>query len=451
MKTNTENPQKKVTLYAQGQLFKIHLPVEPLRNRGGGIRSNISTFSAQSRKRMMEKLARIDFENAGFIAFVTLTYPDRNGSPAPEETDRDRDTFQKRINRRFPKASAIWRREWESRESGKFTGVLYPHYHYLFFNLPFVHHSNINLWWREVINYDGDYLRTEIKGIENWRHALYYVSKYMTKLDVLPQEHDFAPEALPAGAIRRSSKLTADGSGGEGEPLLPVGDSRVPIVSADINAMHIENDSLSLPPDGQQEEFSPCSILKLSDEKLQHDKISERLSTTTGNAVPEALSSGVEDASQCLTHINLKHPFPNQNISDKRHSKVMSTATRGSLVYVTYLTANNNNKDNEKTYPEPETKLANECDKSIPLGSESSIPAKSTGRHWGCFNSKNFPFAKSKTLRLNVGKWLEEFRNEAGKKYYPAGDTNGNGFTLFDDDAEEWISFAETLNREENA
>jgi len=73
---------RKVTLEAQGHLFRLKVPLSaPL--GGGGARGDIREFSASSRKRMLETMARIDAERAGFIAFVTLTYPDREGELPP--------------------------------------------------------------------------------------------------------------------------------------------------------------------------------------------------------------------------------------------------------------------------------------------------------------------------------------------------------------------------------
>jgi hypothetical protein len=185
---------------AQGQYFKLSFSGRPI--KGGGLRGEITEFSASSRKRMLELLARLEFDHSSFKAFLTLTYPDREGPPQPKVAKRDRESFQKRLKRRFPAASAIWRREWEPRKSGDFKGVLYPHYHLIFFGLPFVEYSEINTMWQEIIKYP-EYVRTEIKGIGNWLQAMYYVSKYMAKV---PREKAEAasepnPAAPEAGAV----------------------------------------------------------------------------------------------------------------------------------------------------------------------------------------------------------------------------------------------------------
>lgn len=164
------------------------------------MRGHVTTFSPRSRKRMLDDLARIDEKNAGFIAFVTLTYPDQKGIPSYEDTERDRSSFLKRIMRLSPEASAIWRREYEVRKSGLFKGLIVPHYHMLFFNLPFLPHENLNEMWKGVIKCSG-YVRTEIKGLESWRQAFYYASKYLAKPEEEEESRDEAscPAAGTAG------------------------------------------------------------------------------------------------------------------------------------------------------------------------------------------------------------------------------------------------------------
>ena len=167
-----------VTVKAQGHYLGLQLHCTPF--VVGGDRGVVSEFSRQSRKRMLSLLARLDWPRLGLVCFVTLTYPDGNGSPATNATERDRQTFFKRLRRLHPRTSGIWRREWVTRKSGRYVGVEYPHYHLLLFNLPFLPHEDLNQIWREVIGWDG-YVRTEIEGVKDYRRAIAYVSKYMAK------------------------------------------------------------------------------------------------------------------------------------------------------------------------------------------------------------------------------------------------------------------------------
>jgi hypothetical protein len=323
-----------VVVTAQGQRLSVKLPVRPLRV-GGGARGSITAFSLDSRKRILDTLASIDFGKAGFTCFVTLTYPDGDRPPSYKEADRDRDTFQKRIQRRFPDASAIWRREWEDRKSGDHIGASYPHYHFLVFNLPFVHYGDVNTWWRETLRYGGADLRTEIRGVRGWRQARYYVSKYLAK-----RKDDAGP--------------CEDGGfpfGTEGEI-------------------------------GEREFFTVAA-------------------EGGGEDSPERRAEG------CL---------------------VADEASGCSLVYGSYLTAP------EGQHPAP-----------LPPVQDDAPPPHLTGRHWGIFNRKRLPLAKSAQVELRPGKWLMAYRNEAGRVYEPAGDPTGAGFTLYVDNARDWLEKAKHL------
>ena len=242
---------------------------------------------------MLETLARIDVDKAGFICFVTLTYPDRDGPPNAVRSTRDLQTFLKRFKRAHPESSALWRREWEARKTGSFAGLAFPHYHLLFFGLPFVHYKVLRQIWGEVIDHEGN-LRTEIKGIENWQHAFYYVSKYMAKL---PEDAECSPPT-PAGA--------GEAPAGEGPPA----------------------------------------------------------------------TAGVGGEAAC------------------------------SLVYVSYLTG------------AKETKV---------------------GRSWGVFNREKCPFDKAKSIELPRGDWLKEAKDLARKVWPGVNDDPTCGFTLFVENAAEWI------------
>lgn len=298
-----------VIITAQAQLLTVKLPIYQPGHRGGR-RGVIGDFSPASRKRMLELLARIDFDRAGFTSFVTLTYPDRDGAPTPQQTDRDRDRFFKRIRRQFPNASGIWRREWEARKSGDFVGAVYPHYHILFFNLPFVHYNDLNDWWRGVLRYDGSDLRTEIKGLKDKHHARVYLSKYIAKV--------------------RRSEIASETPDGD-FPAAEDGDDGSPerrVTGADV--------------DGFGGGEGGCS-----------------------------------------------------------------------LVYNAYLTPNQN-----EAYASPPT---------------------GTGRHWGKFNRNHIPLGTLKTLRAEPGMWLVPMREAAGQIYAPAGERDGGSFTLFVDDAAQWL------------
>ena len=77
--------------------------------------------------------------------------------------------------------------------------------------------------------------------------------------------------------------------------------------------------------------------------------------------------------------------------------------------------------------------------------------AYGTGRHWGVFNRKKLPLAEQETIRIPAGPWLKAFRTDAGTIYPPAADENGFGFTLFVENAAEWLDRASTLEQGDEA
>ncbi len=202
----TQSDYRLPVMIQQGKLLKVKVPVTGMLVKA--VRGGVSAFSAKSRKRMLETLACLDNDRLGAVVFVTLTYPD-DAPPPADTTSIHLKNFLKRLKRRFSEASAIWRREWEERKSGEHVGEMYPHFHFLFFNLPFIHHAEVNEHWREVLGYAG-YLRTEIKMVSNWRQAFSYVAKYMAKTPQPPEadadaaqsdERRRRPQAAPAVAV----------------------------------------------------------------------------------------------------------------------------------------------------------------------------------------------------------------------------------------------------------
>ena len=90
--------------------------------------------------------------------------------------------------------------------------MFFPHYHLLFFNLPFVHHDGVNKAWGEVIGWE-QYVRTEITGLKSWRQAFSYVAKYMAKpVELAAGVAEGAPAAGEAGEASATPCGDAAGS-----------------------------------------------------------------------------------------------------------------------------------------------------------------------------------------------------------------------------------------------
>jgi len=135
-------------------------------------RGVISGFSAKSRHRLLKLIATINFEGHKAI-FVTLTYPAE--FPDPMTAKAHCRAFLKRINRMYPdvKPAVLWRLEFQERGA--------PHFHLMFFDLPFTEKDTIQRLWMEVIGVTDTRVFTRIEFIKSPRQAMHYVAKYMAK------------------------------------------------------------------------------------------------------------------------------------------------------------------------------------------------------------------------------------------------------------------------------
>jgi len=134
-------------------------------------RGLITTFSEQSRRRLMRRLSYLYHPK---ITFLTLTYP---GYPSAQKVKRDIEVFGKRLLRKFPRIMIIWRIERQRRGSW--------HIHMLVYGMPFLHWRIIATMWVEVAGLSSEHIQTTthirlLRG--NGRQYMYYVSKYISKL-----------------------------------------------------------------------------------------------------------------------------------------------------------------------------------------------------------------------------------------------------------------------------
>jgi len=162
----------------QGSLLRVSF--RRLRSSGsGGVRGEITEFTPASRKRLLDTFATIDLARCGRPIFVTLTYG--QCWPDNETAKRHLDTLLKRFRRRFPLCSCIWKLEFQSRGA--------PHFHLIFFNLPFYSKVSLARAWAAVIGHafcdlSGDSPRppfTRIERLQSARKAFVYLCKYMAK------------------------------------------------------------------------------------------------------------------------------------------------------------------------------------------------------------------------------------------------------------------------------
>lgn len=134
-------------------------------------RSYISSFSRQSRSRLMDLFHKIEVKRLAI--FVTLTYPE--DYPNAQTAKAHLRAFFKRLERYHDKAdlSAIWRLEPQQRGA--------PHFHIVFFGLPYTPKEKIQQMWDEIVG--GVRLFTRIEAIYSNKKLMNYVSKYVAKVE----------------------------------------------------------------------------------------------------------------------------------------------------------------------------------------------------------------------------------------------------------------------------
>jgi hypothetical protein len=136
----------------------------------------VADFSAGSRRRLMRLLASVNKLVSFMPLFLTLTYPGE--WPAdPARWKRDLEAWGRRLGRKYPEMSAVWRLEPQKRGA--------PHYHLLVFGVDRVDAGWLARSWYEVVG-SGDLRHlqagTRVERVKSWRGVMSYASKYLAKL-----------------------------------------------------------------------------------------------------------------------------------------------------------------------------------------------------------------------------------------------------------------------------
>ena len=143
--------------------------------RDGPKREAIETFSESSRRRLRQKVHSL--ERNVRSKFLTLTWHEK--CPTPDEAKRALDVFFKRMKRRFPDASAIWKLEPQKRG--------FPHFHMLVYELPNIPYQKISRVWHECTQEVSDKHRKsgvdvmEVGVQSDDGRLQVYLSKYFSK------------------------------------------------------------------------------------------------------------------------------------------------------------------------------------------------------------------------------------------------------------------------------
>lgn len=144
-------------------------------------RSPVTALSPGSRSRLMQKLGTIDATAPAL--FVTLTWP-RDSAPDAKQWHQAWDRWRMRLQRAWPMAAGIWRRE--------FTRAGVVHLHLLTFNVPMKAGTIKTLrdWtakaWADSVDAPGYDKRlragTSVEVPRSGRAVSRYIAKYASKL-----------------------------------------------------------------------------------------------------------------------------------------------------------------------------------------------------------------------------------------------------------------------------
>ena len=179
MRLQDEGYSARVEFQGNRLQVKVRRPyIQPAMPPDENRRGEINGFSRKSRKRLLDFISSIDWKGQKAV-FVTLTYP--REFPKPKDAKNHLRAFMERVRRRFPQSSAIWRMEFQKRGA--------PHFHLIFFNMPYWDKKSLQVSWGEIIGYESPFTRIEL--IKSWRKAMSYVSKYIAKEDSRDSDSGF--------------------------------------------------------------------------------------------------------------------------------------------------------------------------------------------------------------------------------------------------------------------
>jgi hypothetical protein len=158
-------------------------------------RGVIQTFSPRARRRMLVRIAEIDWRAAGSTLFVTLTYPPECEDHTPAERSRHRALMQRHIERHLGgPVGQLWRVEWKERLSGPTRGQWAPHIHQLYFGVRFLGKRWLAEKWRECLGCMTVPV-VDVQRCDGAKKVQVYIAKYCSKspdvllLDNVPYRH----------------------------------------------------------------------------------------------------------------------------------------------------------------------------------------------------------------------------------------------------------------------
>lgn len=179
-KVGYDYEKAKLKVWPGGSLVSVSHEKYSIPQVGGGIRGSVTLFSRQSKKRLLNTLATIDRKEKPL--FVTATYPSEFPITA-EVWKQDLENVYKRMARKFPGVSFIWKLEPQKRGA--------PHFHLLVWgvSLSKMRGFFFRAWYEVVGSGDEKHLHagTEVDEVKTWRGVMAYAAKYMGKMFDKPE------------------------------------------------------------------------------------------------------------------------------------------------------------------------------------------------------------------------------------------------------------------------
>lgn len=167
-------------IHIQGKIIKFHRTPLTADLPKPAKRGQIKGYSPGSRRRLLDCIARLDWQRLNDGMFVTLTYPDEVAAVDMATATMQRTHFIRYVEKHLSeKTLMLWRKEHQRRKSGENKGISVQHFHLCIFTAKRIECWRINDWWKRSIQWPWN-VQTHRKVLTSGIHAAFYFAKYLT-------------------------------------------------------------------------------------------------------------------------------------------------------------------------------------------------------------------------------------------------------------------------------
>jgi len=168
-------------IFIQGKLVIVKAaPATQVRKKPNE-RKKIKGLSQKSRFNLLRWIARIDWDQLPKGYFVTLTYPDERARVGLRRATVQRSHFVRATENHLEEQIPIlWRKEYKTRQTGRWAGVQVFHWHLCVFTAKPLDNLFVNEAWTKIIKAKR-FIQTDVKPMNSGQHAAMYTAKYLTK------------------------------------------------------------------------------------------------------------------------------------------------------------------------------------------------------------------------------------------------------------------------------